>query len=146
MNADGKSKMRASVRREMEFPQSRETVWQALTDPDSLAEWMYPNDFEPRLGHRFTFKVPPKPEVGFDGLTVRCEVTVLRPPEELAFTWVAEDIDTVVTYKLTEAQGGTRVFFEQSGFEPGPAHKGAEYGWKSMHEKLRSLLAKASRP
>lgn len=136
----------ASVRREMDFPQTREAVWRALTDPESLADWMYPNDFAPKIGHRFTFAVPPKPEVGFEGLTVHCEVTVCRPPEALAFTWVAGGIDTVVTYTLTETDGGTRVLFEQSGFEPGPAHKGAEYGWRSMHERLRARLAEQAAP
>jgi hypothetical protein len=24
----------------------------------TLAEWMFPNDFEPRVGHQFTFRVP----------------------------------------------------------------------------------------
>ena len=48
-----------------------EQVWRAITDSATLAEWMFPNDFEPRVGHRFTFRVPGNPKVNFDGLVVR---------------------------------------------------------------------------
>ena len=33
-----------------------------LANSASLAEWMYANDFEPRVGHQFTFRVPPNPK------------------------------------------------------------------------------------
>lgn len=46
------------IRRELTFLQSPESVWRALTNSAALAEWMYPNDFEPRVGHQFTFRVP----------------------------------------------------------------------------------------
>ena len=35
---------------------------------------MFPNDFAPRVGHRFTFQVPPNPQANFDGLTVHCYI------------------------------------------------------------------------
>src|SRR5205085_4826796 len=78
-----------TIRREILIPQPREQVWRALTDSATLAEWMFPNDFEPRVGHRFTFRVPGNPRVGFDGLTVRCEVLECDPPSRLAFSWSA---------------------------------------------------------
>ncbi|MFB6393843.1 SRPBCC domain-containing protein [Polymorphospora lycopeni] len=36
-----------------------EKVWRALTDPDLVAAWLMPNTFEPRVGHRFTFRTDP---------------------------------------------------------------------------------------
>src|SRR5262245_16033918 len=84
----GKS-MAESIRRELLIPQPREQVWQALTDSASLAEWMFPNDFEPRVGQRFTFRVPGNPKVNFDGLIVRCEVLACEPPNQLEFSWSA---------------------------------------------------------
>lgn len=51
--------MTNTIRRELKFAQSPEAVWRSLTDSAALAEWMYPNDFEPRVGHHFTFRVPP---------------------------------------------------------------------------------------
>jgi uncharacterized protein YndB with AHSA1/START domain len=132
--------MRA-IRRELRFAQPPETVWRALADSAALAAWMYPNDFEPRVAHRFSFRVPPKPGLE-DGLTVRCEVIKCDPPRELVFTWVvAEFLDTRVSYRLEPDGAGTRVLFEHSGFTEDGAHQGAEYGWNMMHGKLSKLLA-----
>jgi uncharacterized protein YndB with AHSA1/START domain len=133
-----------SVKRELFFPQSRDEVWRTLTDRASLAEWMFPNDFAARVGHRFTFQVPPNPQAKFDGLVVHCEVLSCDPPKELSFSWVAGEVDTRVEYRLEADGSGTRVYFEQSGFELEQAYKGAGYGWALMHGKLTTLLAKAS--
>ena len=73
--------MKRTIEREMRFPQPREQVWRAITDPETLAAWMFPNDFEPRVGHAFTFRVPGNPKVNFDGLTVHCTVLECDPPE-----------------------------------------------------------------
>lgn len=132
--------MKNNVVREMDFPQNREEVWSALTDREALAEWMFPNDFEARVGHRFTFQVPPKPEVKFEGLTVQCEILACVPPERLSFTWVAGEVNTRVDYRLEAKGTGTRVYFEQSGFTQEHARGGAEYGWAMMHGKLTTLL------
>jgi uncharacterized protein YndB with AHSA1/START domain len=106
---------------------------------------MYPNDFEPRVGHRFAFRVPPNPEARFEGLVVRCEVLTCDPPSELCFTWVVDEfLDTRVSYRLEPDGNGTRVLFEHSGFEQEPAFKGAEYGWNLMHGKLAKALAAAA--
>jgi uncharacterized protein YndB with AHSA1/START domain len=136
--------VKKSVIRELAFPQSRDEVWRALTDRASLADWMYPNDFEARVGHRFTFQVPPKPQVKFEGLVIHCEVLKCAPPEELSFSWVAGEVNTRVEYRLEADGEGTRVFFEHSGFEQENAYGGAGYGWNLMHGKLTTLLAKAS--
>ena len=72
--------MTKTIQREILIPQPREQVWRGLTDSTALAEWMFPNDFEPRVGHHFTFQVPPNPKVGFDGLVVHCEVLSANRP------------------------------------------------------------------
>ena len=137
--------MTKSVKRELIFPQSRDEVWQALTSRESLAEWMYPNDFEARVGHRFTFRVPPKPQVKFEGLVVHCEVIKCAPPDELSFTWVAGDLNTRVDYRLQADGDGTKVFFEHGGFEQENAYGGAGYGWNHMHGKLTDLLSRSAK-
>jgi uncharacterized protein YndB with AHSA1/START domain len=132
--------MTHTIRRELRFPQTPETVWRALATSEALAEWMYPNDFEPRVGHRFTFRVPPKPQLS-NGLVVHCEVVSCAPPRELVFTWVVGDfLNTRVSYSLEADGTGTRVFFEHSGFEQSQALDGASYGWTMMHAQLEKLL------
>lgn len=139
--------MSKTIRREILIPQPREQVWQAITDRDTLAEWMYPNDFEPRVGHRFTFRVPPRPADGFDGLTVRCEVLECDPPGRLAFSWSAGGPveNTRVTFRLEPDGDGTRVVLEHTGFDlthpwAEQAVQGAEYGWAAMLKKLAAVL------
>jgi uncharacterized protein YndB with AHSA1/START domain len=131
----------------MVMPQPPEQVWGAITHRDALAEWMFPNDFEPRVGHHFTFRVPPKPEANFDGLTVHCEVLECEPPSRLVFTWSAGGavVDTRVSFLLEPEGSGTRLVFEHFGFDlshpfGNQAFKGAEFGWARMLEHLSTVV------
>lgn len=140
--------MNNTIRRELRVPQPQEQVWRAITDSFTLAEWMFPNDFEPRVGHRFTFRVPPNPKMNFDGLVVRCEVLICDAPSLLAFSWSAGGPveNTQVRFRLEPDGEGTRVFFEHSGIDisqPGgdQAFKGAEYGWAKMLKQLTNVVA-----
>ena len=105
--------MSGTLRVRRTYPHPRERVWRALTEPELLARWLMPNDFEPRVGHRFTFRTEPAP--GFDGI-VRCEVLELVPHERLVVSWVGGPLDTTVRFTLTEVAGGTRLEVEQTGF------------------------------
>ena len=96
------------------YPHPVGLVWQALTDPDALAEWLMPNDFAPRLGHRFQFRTKPAP--GFDGI-VDCEVIEIVERQRLSFTWKGGPVDTVVTFSLEAVPNGTNLKLEQKGFE-----------------------------
>jgi uncharacterized protein YndB with AHSA1/START domain len=139
--------MTKSIQREIRIPQPREQVWRAITDSAALAEWMYPNDFEPRVGHHFTFRVPPNPKVGFDGMVVHCEVMECEPPSRLAFSWTAIGVgDTRVSFQLEPDGEGTRVLFEHAGFDLSQgwseqAIQGAEFGWAKMLKQLTAVVA-----
>jgi uncharacterized protein YndB with AHSA1/START domain len=140
--------MTRTIRREIVIPQPREEVWRAITDSATLAQWMFPNDFEPRVGHRFTFRVPGNPKMNFDGLTVRCQVLACDPPSRLEFSWSAGGPveDTRVSFRLEPDGDGTRVLFEHAGFEVSQpfgeqAFRGAEFGWARMFKQLADVLA-----
>lgn len=136
------------IKRELTIPQPPEQVWAAMTDRATLAEWMFPNDFEPRVGHQFTFRVPANPAVKFDGLTVRCEVLECDAPRRLVFSWSAGGAveNTQVSFELTPDGDGTRLAFEHAGFNLSEAFgeqafKGAEYGWARMLKQLTDVVA-----
>ncbi|RYX82871.1 SRPBCC domain-containing protein [bacterium] len=138
--------MNKTIRREIVIPKPPEKVWQAITERDTLAEWMYPNDFEPLIGHQFTFSVPANLKAGFDGLTVRCEVLECDPPSQLAFSWSVGGpvVNTRVSFRLEPEGDGTRVFFEHSGFDVSQlrgnqAVRGAEFGWDKMLGQLADI-------
>jgi uncharacterized protein YndB with AHSA1/START domain len=143
--------MTNTIRREIMVPQSREVVWRAITDSATLAEWMFPNDFIPQIGHRFNFHVPPNPQVGFDGLVVQCEVLECEPPRgteggRLSFSWSAAELsDTQVSFRLESVADGTRIHFEHAGFDltlpfGQQAFHGAEFGWAAMLKKLKGVV------
>jgi uncharacterized protein YndB with AHSA1/START domain len=108
---------------------------------------MYPNDLEPRVGHHFTFRVPPNPKAGFDELVVRREVLECEPPSRLVFSWSAGGlVDTRVSFRLEPDGEGTRVVFEHSGFDVSlpwgdQAFRGAEFGWAKMLKRLPPVIA-----
>jgi uncharacterized protein YndB with AHSA1/START domain len=140
--------MSNAIRREMRIPQPREQVWRAISDSATLAEWMFPNDFEPRVGHHFTFRVPGNPKMNFDGLTVRCEVLECEPPDRLAFSWSAGGAveNTTVSFRLEPDGDGSHLLFEHAGFDLSDpfgqqALKGAEFGWAKMLKQLAAVVA-----
>lgn len=105
--------MSTTLRVERVYPHPRDRVWRALVDRDLLAQWLMPNDFAPRVGHRFTFRTDPGP--GFDGI-VHCEVLELVEQQRLVLSWAAGPIDTRISFTVSDAAGGTRLLVEQSGF------------------------------
>jgi len=105
--------MPGSIHVEAEYPHPPERVWTALTDPRAIAEWLMPNDFEARLGHRFQFRLANAR--GWSGI-VDCEVTRVEAPRRLAYTWKSDKVDTLVEWTLEPTAAGTRVALHHSGF------------------------------
>ncbi|WP_279578886.1 SRPBCC family protein [Fodinicola feengrottensis] len=68
------------------FPHPVERVWRVLTVPELMARWLMPNDFEPRVGHKFTMKTRPVDQVEFSG-DIACEVLELVPLRRLSISW-----------------------------------------------------------
>lgn len=95
------------------YPHAPEKVWRALTDSQAIAQWLMPNDFEPRLGHRFQFRTKPAP--GFDGI-VNCEVLEIDPPNKLVYSWNGGGLATQVVWTLEKIPEGTRLRLDHSGF------------------------------
>ena len=139
--------MTKAIRRELLIPKPREQVWRAIASSTALAEWMFPNDFVARIGHQFTFQVPPNPKVNFEGMSVACEVLECDPPSRLAFSWSAGGLqDSQVNFRLEPEGQGTRLYFEHSGFDVSQpwgeqAFRGAEYGWAKMLGQLSDVVA-----
>lgn len=106
--------MKRDLHFEIDYPHPPERVWQALTDPVAIAEWLMPNDFEARIGHRFTFRTHPAP--GFDGI-IHSEVLEVEPPKRLVYTWGNLKLNTRVTWTLQATPGGTHLILDHTGFD-----------------------------
>jgi uncharacterized protein YndB with AHSA1/START domain len=131
---------------ERRVPHSLDKVWRALTQSPLLEDWLMANDFEPRVGHRFTFRMPGMP--GWNGVT-DCEVLSVVPNEELSYTWnasgeeAATGIRTVVKWTLEAFDGGVLVRMQQSGFREQDQRNfmGAKYGWERNLGELERVAA-----
>jgi uncharacterized protein YndB with AHSA1/START domain len=99
---------------EVAYNHPPERVWRALTNSRAVAQWLMKNDFAPRIGHKFQFRVEPKPR-GWTGI-VNCEVLEIDPPRRLAYSWCGSGIDTVVVWTLEPVAEGTKVRLEHNGF------------------------------
>lgn len=130
--------MTVDIRTDTFLPHPREQVWRALTDPALLAEWLMPNDFQPRVGHSFTFRTDPAP--GFDGV-VDCEVLELRPPELLRIRWRGGPaMDTTVTWQVVPEGRGCRLLLTHEGFDDtDPAQRAT---WRLLGGGWRGHLAR----
>jgi uncharacterized protein YndB with AHSA1/START domain len=88
------------IRREIVLPAPREEVWEALTDPDRLAEWFANEvDFDLRPGGGASFRWS-------NGEERSATVTEIDPERRLAFEW---DDEGEVEFTLDDAGDGTRL-------------------------------------
>jgi uncharacterized protein YndB with AHSA1/START domain len=131
------------------MPHPPEKIWRALTQPHLIEQWLMKNDFEPRLGARFTFRA--KPIGDWNGI-VDCEVTAFDPPRKLAYSWkggsagnpnYGSALDSAVEWVLTPEPGGTRVRMEHSGFgqRNEMAFEAMSSGWPRGLERLEQISA-----
>ena len=123
---------------EQTYAHPPERVWRALTDSATLGEWLMPNDFEPRVGHKFQFRAKPMP--GWRGF-VECEVIEVVAPLRLAYTWLGDtdwQAPTIVRWTLVPIEGGTRLRLEHTNLqEPWgrELHAMFSQGWRKMLEE-----------
>jgi uncharacterized protein YndB with AHSA1/START domain len=125
---------------EKEFPYPPEKIWRALTEGALIKEWLMDNDFQPVVGHRFTFRATPV--ANWNGV-IDCEVQVVEPNKKLSYSWGSLGLGSAVVWTLVATKGGTLVRMEQSGFGPdqGANYKGAKYGWQKFIGNLEQVLA-----
>ncbi|WP_088066967.1 SRPBCC family protein [Gottfriedia luciferensis] len=127
--------MNLTVSQDFSFNKPIEKVWHALTDAETLAKWVMPNDIKPVVGHKFQFRLEQY------NLILDCEVLEVEEPNKLSYTWVGGGINTTVTWTLKHENGTTFLHLDHSGFEKeDQAFNGAKFGWVRMGDDLKKLL------
>lgn len=124
-------------------------VWEYLTDPELLSQWLMENNFKPIVGHRFQFHTKPVIKFGFDG-NVYCEVLEVIPLKKLSYSWKGGPekgkitLDSIVTWTLTPKSKGTELLLEHKGFKGLKNFMGYFFmnmGWKKkILKRLQTLL------
>jgi uncharacterized protein YndB with AHSA1/START domain len=108
--------MEPSVRREIVFPEPRESVWRAVTDADRLEEWFANEvelDLRPGGSGRFRWG---------DGSAREATVETVDPERRFAFRWrdaEGDDPETLVELTLEDDPEGTRLVVVEAPTESG---------------------------
>jgi len=136
------------IKHQFFFPHPTEMVWEYLTKPELMEQWLMKNDFQPILGLDFQFRTNPIPSLDFDGIFY-CKVLEIVPFKKLSYSWKSGSgegeitLDSVVVWKLQPTDKGTELFLEHSGFakkENLDFHNGLSHGWLEKFDKLAALL------
>lgn len=107
--------MTGTIQLSREYDASVEDLWELIATRDGLASWLMANDFEPVVGHSFTFTTKPQPPF-FDGV-IGGRVLRIERPRVLELSWVGGPVDTVVTFALTPlGTERTRLDLTHTGF------------------------------
>jgi uncharacterized protein YndB with AHSA1/START domain len=138
--------MTKNIRHQIFYAQPPEAVWEFLTDPTLIAQWLMPNDFLPVLGHDFKFSIKPMPSLDFDGV-VYCKVLEIIPCKKLSYSWKCGpgggdiNIESVVTWTLIDKNNGTELFLDHSGrMDMLPMFEAMDEGWKKNMNKIAEFL------
>jgi uncharacterized protein YndB with AHSA1/START domain len=131
------------------FQQPPSEVWEYLTKPELIEQWLTKNDFKPVVGHKFQFISSSK-----DGSNkpnnAYCQVLEIIPPKLLSYSWrkgINEKeftVDSVVTWTLSDKNGGTELQLQHNGFtllEDSTAHSN---GWNFCLNKMTELINSSS--
>ena len=107
------------------------------------------NNFEPKVGHEFQFRINPMPSVEFDGV-VYCKVLELVPLKKLSYSWKggpgdgSMNMDSVVEFTLTTKNNGTELSLVHSGrIENVNIHSMMDKGWLENIQKINHLIETA---
>ena len=122
------------VTRSIDLDAPAHVVWDALTDPDLLADWLAPDvELEPTPGAPLTCRLE-------DGELRHGVVTEADEHRRLAFTWTRGDGPSQVDLRLTETDDGTRLTVTESALSASASVAG-DRDWGHRLESLRRCLA-----
>jgi uncharacterized protein YndB with AHSA1/START domain len=132
------------IKREIEIDAPVAKVWEHITDPNKIAAWLMPNDFEDVVGKAFIL------DCNVQG-KFSCVVKEIVPEQKLVYSFNPPGIkvETTVTITLTAEGRSTRVTLVHSGWDalpPGDQGIADAFsdGWGGSLDRLREQITKAN--
>ena len=143
--------MAASIKHQLFFQHPPSAVWEYLTNAELMELWLMKNDFQPVIGHEFTFRANPVPSLDYDGV-VYCKVLEIEPFKKLSYSWQLGpgdgtiNVDSIVRWELQSKDNGTELILVHGDFiilKNLGIFGAMEVGWlKNMHKIAENLNAK----
>lgn len=136
--------MQNEIKKTWFFKQTPEEVWEYLTKPELIEQWLMKNNFQPVKGAKFQFNFEGKPGNKYAGV-VNCQVLDIKPCSKLTYTWDGSTTDgryfnSEVEWTLNPKGKGTELHLSHEGFtvlEDVLNHNG---GWDNCLRKIEQLL------
>ena len=145
--------MEKSINHTWFYNHSPEEIWEYLTKAELIELWLMKNDFQPVVGHQFTFRTNPLPKFDFDGIAY-CTVMEIVLFQKLVYSWKGGsgdgviNLDSVVTWTLHPKDGGTELILAHNGFkETGNImmYSAMNDGWFKNMKKIGELINTAKK-
>lgn len=131
--------MQKEIKHTWHFRQSPAEVWDYLTKPELMEQWLMKSDFAPVVGHKFRF-------VGgcdHEGTTAaHCEVLEVHPCTRLVYSWQTNSLadskpfDSTVVWTLVPKGNGTELQLLHTGFRAVEDVLAHNDGWTRLGQKM----------
>lgn len=137
--------MEKEIKRSWFFSQSPQEVWEYLTRPELIEQWLMKTDFKPAVGHKFHFTFIPKKDSRYEGI-VHCEVLEVKPFTKLSYTWNGRTKDTggafnsKVEWTLIPKGNGTELQLQHNGFTLLEDILNHNNGWNTCLKRFEELI------
>jgi len=131
--------MQKEIKHTWHFNQSPQEVWEYLTKPELLEQWLTKTDFQPIVGNKFRF-------TDKSGKIIYCEVLEVKPFTKLSYLWQypsANDnklFDSKVVWTLTPKEHGTELQLVHNGFTALEDYIAHNNGWTTLGNRFVELL------
>ena len=139
---------KAGVERSIWLNAPRERVWQAILQPDQLAQWFLP----PALGAQMKRDDKGLLFVSMGGMDIPVAVIEVVSESRQLISRSVPDMLLTTTYTLEDEKGGTRLTVTMSGFEALPDQAAQERldpssaGWEKALNNLKAYIDGAELP
>ena len=137
--------MKKEIKQSWHFKQSPEEVWEYLTKPELIEQWLMKNNFQPIVGHKFQFTFIAKEGSKYAG-TVDCEVLEVKPYSRLSYTWNggtndnSRNFNSKVVWTLIPKDNETELQLQHKGFEILEDILNHTDGWNSCLNRFAELI------
>ena len=131
--------MQQEIKQTRQFSQSPQEVWEYLTNPGLLEQWLGKNDFHPVVGFKFRFESP----YGNDSY---CQVLEVKPFSRLSYSWQKnsavddQPFHSVIVWTLVPKENGTELQLVHSGFGHLEDYTAHQAGWSTCLQTLGELI------
>jgi uncharacterized protein YndB with AHSA1/START domain len=131
--------MQKEIKQTWHFNQSPQTVWEYLTKPELIEQWLGKTDFQPLVGHKFSI-------IGKKGSEIYCEILEVKSVTKLSYSWhrnSAKDdkpYTSKVIWTLIEKANGTELQLVHNGFIALEDYTAHNNGWAVFENRLVELL------